>query len=117
MNLRIIELRKNRGLTQAELAKKLNTTQSYISRIENNKCEISPFILADMANLFGVSIDYLMGKIETSSQIKSQVITLNDIMRDINEYDEVIARYKTLNDEHKAAVKLNLDFYYNLENR
>lgn len=34
------ELRKERGLTQEELAKKCGTTKTYISRIENNASDI-----------------------------------------------------------------------------
>jgi len=34
------ELRKEKGLTQVELAEKCNTTKNYISRIENNASDI-----------------------------------------------------------------------------
>lgn len=34
------ELRKEKGLTQAELAKKCGTTKNYISRIENDASDI-----------------------------------------------------------------------------
>jgi transcriptional regulator with XRE-family HTH domain len=34
------ELRKEKGLTQEELAKKCGTTKTYISRIENNASDI-----------------------------------------------------------------------------
>lgn len=36
----IQELRKEKGLTQEELAQKCGTTKSYISRIENNASDI-----------------------------------------------------------------------------
>lgn len=32
----LLEARKEKGMTQAELAKKVGTTKSYISKIENN---------------------------------------------------------------------------------
>ena len=34
------ELRKNKGMTQEQLAKKCGTTKTYISRIENNASDI-----------------------------------------------------------------------------
>jgi transcriptional regulator with XRE-family HTH domain len=34
------ELRKEQGLTQAQLAEKCGTTKTYISRIENNASDI-----------------------------------------------------------------------------
>jgi len=36
----IQELRKEKGLTQEELAQKCGTTKNYISRIENNASDI-----------------------------------------------------------------------------
>lgn len=36
----IQELRKGQGLTQEQLAEKCGTTKTYISRIENNACDI-----------------------------------------------------------------------------
>jgi transcriptional regulator with XRE-family HTH domain len=112
--MRIIELRKERNLSQKQLANLLNTSQSCISRIENDKCEISPFILQDMSNLFNVSIDYLLGK---SSDPGILIFNEGDsLFRDINDYETLISRYRSLSDEHKAAVKINVDFYYKLEN-
>ena len=40
LGVMIQELRKERGLTQAELAQKCGTTKNYISRIENNASDI-----------------------------------------------------------------------------
>jgi len=111
MRYRLIELRKDKNLTQGQLADILCTTQSRISRIENNQCEISPFLLADMAEYFKVSPEYIEGE----SQIKCSKIENRIVVKDINEYDEFLLRYKSLNDEHKAAVKLSLDFWFQIE--
>jgi HTH-type transcriptional regulator/antitoxin HipB len=40
LGVMIQELRKEKGLTQEELAKKCGTTKNYISRIENNASDI-----------------------------------------------------------------------------
>ena len=40
IGMRISELRKERGMTQEELAEKCGTSKSYISRIENNASDI-----------------------------------------------------------------------------
>lgn len=111
MRYRLIELRKSRNLTQGELANILCTTQSRISRIENNLCEISPFLLADMAEYFKVSPEYIKGE----SQNKGFKIENKIVVKDINEYDEFLLRYKSLSDEHKAAIKLILDYYFQIE--
>ena len=36
----IEEMRKNRGMTQEELAQRIGTSKSYISRIENNASDL-----------------------------------------------------------------------------
>lgn len=40
LGVMIQELRKEKGLTQEELARKCGTTKNYISRIENNASDI-----------------------------------------------------------------------------
>ena len=40
LGVMLLELRKDQGLTQQELANKCGTSKSYISRIENNTSDI-----------------------------------------------------------------------------
>ena len=40
LGVMLLELRKNKGLTQQQLADKCGTTKTYISRIENNASDI-----------------------------------------------------------------------------
>ena len=57
---RIRSLRKNRGLTQEQLAEKMNVSTPYIAKIENGK-QTGPVELAvEFAEFFGVSLDYLL---------------------------------------------------------
>ena len=60
MKLRI--LRKEKKLTQAQLAKELNINQNTISRYENGEREAGYAELIVIADYFGVSIDYLLGR-------------------------------------------------------
>ncbi len=57
----LIELRKEKGLTQLELAKILNTTQRRISYFEQGKVEPDLSALIDLSIYFEVSTDYLIG--------------------------------------------------------
>ena len=58
---RLVQLRKEKGLTQLELAKILNTTQRRISYMESNKVEPDLSTLVLLSNYFEVSTDYLIG--------------------------------------------------------
>lgn len=58
---RISDLRKERGLTQLDLAQKIGVTRSAISLYEIEKREPDTETLLKMADFFGVSTDYLLG--------------------------------------------------------
>lgn len=56
----IIELRKRDKLTQAELAEKLNYTDKAISKWERGESIPSVEILKQIADMFGVTVDFLL---------------------------------------------------------
>ncbi len=56
----IIELRKNAGLTQAELAQTLNYSDKAISKWERGESVPDVGVLKAIADLFGVTVDYLL---------------------------------------------------------
>ena len=60
--IRIAELRKENNLNQTGLAMKLNISQFMISAYESGRNQPSVDILIKMAELFNVSVDYLVGK-------------------------------------------------------
>lgn len=56
------ELRISKGLTQEELGKILNKTKNNISQYETSKREPDSETLKTLADFFGVSVDYLLGR-------------------------------------------------------
>ena len=58
---RIKALREASGWTQAELARKMNMTRNGINSWEQGLSMPSPPSLVDLARLFSVSTDYLLG--------------------------------------------------------
>lgn len=58
---RIKTLRESRGWTQAELARKMNMTRNGINSWEQGFSMPSPPSLVELARLFSVSTDYLLG--------------------------------------------------------
>ena len=59
---RINELRIENNLSRAELAQKLNVSVRLISYWENEQRECDFDMLIKIADLFSVSIDYLLGR-------------------------------------------------------
>ena len=58
---RLRDVRKKKGFTQAEMAKRLDLSVAAYTRYENNDREPSLANLAKIATLLGTSIDYLVG--------------------------------------------------------
>ena len=60
LGARIAALRREAGLNQAELAERLQVSPSAIGMYEQGRREPSADTLVAMAQLFGVSVDYLL---------------------------------------------------------
>lgn len=58
--MRLKQLRKERGMTQLQLALALNLNQNAISRYENGTREADYRTLILLADYFKVSVDYLL---------------------------------------------------------
>lgn len=57
---RLKNLREDSDLTQEELATKLNLTQRAYSHYENGNRDIPLEVLIKVADIFGVTVDYLL---------------------------------------------------------
>jgi len=56
----IIKLRTEKGMTQAELGAKLNYSDKTISKWERGEAIPDAYVLTQMAELFGVSVDFIL---------------------------------------------------------
>lgn len=77
-NLR--KLRKEKGLTQIELAKYIGISQNNYSYWENGKVKIDDKSLNKLADYFNVSVDYLLGRIENEEDKKIKQIGGYDLL-------------------------------------
>ncbi|MBT9282088.1 MAG: helix-turn-helix domain-containing protein [Hydrogenibacillus schlegelii] len=59
---RLVHLRKSRGLTQQEIADKLKISRSTYAQYELGRRRPDYETLLGLANIFNVSIDYLLGR-------------------------------------------------------
>lgn len=88
----IAQLRKELGLTQKELAEKLEVTDKAISRWETGKGLPDTSLLKPLAEIFGVSVgELLSGKRMDDSQIKSQA---DHIILESLSYEEIQEKWK-----------------------
>lgn len=66
---RIRELRKNKSLSQEQLADKLGVTKQAISQLERGTRKPSMAMLESLCDFFNVSSDYLLGKEDVTIRI------------------------------------------------
>jgi transcriptional regulator with XRE-family HTH domain len=95
---RIQELRKQIGLTQAQLASKIEISHTQLTRYESKNIQPPADVLQRLANIFDVSIDYLVNG-SKSDKVEQ---TLKDA--------ELIKQFKQLDkmpeDEKKSILKV-----------
>lgn len=87
VGISIAKLRKKCGMTQAQLAEKLNISDKTVSRWENGLGfpEITQFPL--LASVFGVTVDYIMTGERKGITIAGNILT--DIVKSIDCYPKV----------------------------
>jgi len=58
---RLYQARKEKGLTQVDVAKALGKHQSYVAKCENGERRVDIIELAEFAQLYEKSLDYFVG--------------------------------------------------------
>ena len=97
-------LRIKSGLTQQEMADKLNISRSSIGMYENGEREPSFELLEIIADYFNVDMNYLLGKKESSENIP-QGYYLNEDARDMAQFLFDNPEYKVLFDSTRKVKK------------
>jgi transcriptional regulator with XRE-family HTH domain len=81
---RIAILRKNKGLTQEDIAKKFNISIQAVSKWEKDSSSPDISIIKDLAEMLGVSTDYLLSGEETKDTVKLEKRDFNKMVLRIN---------------------------------
>ena len=71
----IVQLRKNSGMTQIELAEKLNYSDKAVSKWERGESVPDISVLKAIADLFGVTVDYLITADHDPEELKSDLLS------------------------------------------
>ena len=83
MSNRLKKLRREEGLTQADLAKVLNTNQSQYGKYENGKTNLSLENAQILSEYFGVTLPYLLGLDDDSGTDERKKMTpFQSLVRD-----------------------------------
>ena len=77
---RLKELRKEKKLTQKELADKINVSKITVLRWENGESQIKTDKAEKLADFFGVSVGYLLAYDDNDFEKQIRIDTLNKLI-------------------------------------
>lgn len=102
-------LRKSFGLTQDELANKLDVSRSTIGMYENGSREPDYETLETIADFFNVDTDYLLGR-TTKTTVLPEHYYLDEDAREAAEFLHKNPDYKVLFDASRKIKKEDIEF-------
>ncbi|MBQ8331087.1 MAG: helix-turn-helix transcriptional regulator [Clostridia bacterium] len=117
LSQRLIALRKERELTQADLAKAINKTRSTVSGYETEGKEPDYATLCNLARFFSVSTDYLLGVEDSKNH--SDVVFVNRSIDFQKKYEALPSglRHKVAKIYDRLYLLLNSDMVNRSETR
>lgn len=109
LNVRIKKERQRHGWTQVEFANKLGLSKQTINNWENERRTPDPNTVVAIAELFGVTTDYLLGKDSTPSHQAPLTNTVDQIKDELGE--DVSVMFEDINQWDKEKVQKLKNLY------
>ena len=103
--MRIKELREEKKLSQTKLAEIIQTSQRNIGRWENNENEPSYSQIIKLADFFGCSIDYLVGRDDDYQIVSSGQLTDQTLSKDEK---TMLDAFRTLGPFEREAILIQI---------
>ena len=101
--IQIRAIRKEMGLSQRELAQKIGSSQKSIDLWEKEKSEPTAKFICALADCFGCSTDYLLGREDDFGNV--------NIQSDLSEREKaLLSAYRRLQEREKAQASAFLYF-------
>lgn len=93
---RLKDLREDCDLSQEEIAKKINTSQSYYAQYENGKQPITFERVIELAKYYQVSIDYIAGLTNDKRGISRSELPEDET--------ELLKKFRELSERQKGII-------------
>src|SRR5690625_2546573 len=115
---RLKSCRNKNGWTQEEISKLLEIKRPRYAKYETGENQPDYSILIKLADLFGVSTDYLLGRNSSNSDENfkkniNHLIALNDYLKSLNINSHImfnIERWRYLNRKDIAEIKSHIEW-------
>ncbi len=99
-------LRAKKGVSQKKLADEIHVSQQSINKYENHDVEPDIETLANIADYFGTSVDYLIGHTEFDRPVeKTERFDLN------SDETELVESWRKLTSKQKESIRVVLNNY------
>ncbi|AIW31017.1 MULTISPECIES: helix-turn-helix domain-containing protein [Bacillus] len=98
--------RKQKKLTQTELAEKVKTTKGTISNYENGHSSPSNEMLRDLADALDTTTDYLLGRVDNHSSVIKETSEFEQAFGD----DDLQLAFREARDFSEESQKQAIDF-------
>ena len=92
-------LREDKDLKQSDIAQVIGTTQQQYSKYETGESELSVHALMELANYYGTSTDYLLGR----TRRKEGVVSSGEMMTDEYSASDVVSEMSLLTPAKRAS--------------
>ena len=94
--MRLKELREEKKITQKEVAEAIGGTQSNLAKWEKEKIQPAADMIIKLADFFGVSADYLLGRTDDFGNAVASLPALSEDEKGL------LARYRGMTRAQKA---------------
>ena len=112
MDLRLKTLRQDKDLSVRECGRRSGVEPSYISRIENGSMKINIVYAQKLAEFFGVTVDYLIGK--SAEEIYAAAIkSLKDFYTTRELADGTVTR--DLSEEVEEPLRTKIELLFSID--
>lgn len=101
----IRQLRREKHLSQTDLAKILHVSQATVTSWETCRADPSSSALNSLANYFRVSTDYLLGR--TTRRTEAPLNDLDDMLNNAESFDG-----KPINEHDREIIKAYLEGHF-----
>ena len=106
MLTRLKLLRRERAMSQQQLAAQLGISQQSINKYENHNVEPDIAMLSQMADFFGTTIDYLVGRSDERTPPGKEIPPGLSARE-----GRLLARYRRLSDSQIRSIDLVMENY------
>lgn len=107
---KIKQLRKNKSISQEELAGMLKINRNYLSRIETGKSEPTSSILKHIAQIFSIDLNSLLEVSDTDSKTTEKISYIAENCKFLHDKDlDFIVRIMTVMREEYVKINTKVD--------